>query len=64
MTQSIQRKVGPEAGFGAYIHRLNKGRGGKERALRGKQVMFRMDKWALRRIDGRLDSFVTMSAHL
>ena len=35
-------------------------RGGGESALMGKQMTFRKDKWALRRIDGRYDSFVIM----
>ena len=46
-----------------FTYHLNRRRGGGERALVGKQVTFRKDQWALRRIDRRYDSFVTISGY-
>lgn len=35
---------------------VNRGREGEESSLMGKQITFRKDKWALKRIDGLYDS--------
>lgn len=43
------------------IDHLIRGRRAGERTLMGKKMTFRKDKWALRRILGRWDIFMTMS---
>ena len=43
------------------IYHLNRGRGGGRRAVTGKQITMRKEKWALRILDGRYDHFMTVS---
>lgn len=43
------------------LYHLNRGTGGEEKALIGKQMTFMKTKCRLRRMDGRYDSFVITS---